>query len=76
MNNSSDQVRQLRRWLLVMFLVAAVLAMLWRQVPPSASDYDRSVAVDCDESISILLDETTSGCTQSSTLLTSPPGKH
>ena len=36
MNDGSNQIRQLRRWLLLMFLLAVILAMLWRQVPAPA----------------------------------------
>jgi len=37
MNDGSNQIRQLRRWLLLMFLLAVILATLWRQVPTPAS---------------------------------------
>lgn len=47
MNDGSDQIRQLRRWLLLMFLLAVILAMLWRQVPTPASACEEKAATDC-----------------------------
>ena len=73
MNNSNDQVIQLRRWLLVMFLLAAVLAMLWRQVPPPASGYVENAATGCHDSQ--FLKETPSACTSPALLPASMPEK-
>ena len=47
MNDGSNQIRQLRRWLLLLFLLAVILAMLWRQVPTPASACEGTAATNC-----------------------------
>ncbi|MCY4366548.1 MAG: hypothetical protein OXE17_10055 [Chloroflexi bacterium] len=73
MNNSTDQITQLRRWLLLMFLLAAVLAMLWRQVPPASSAFIENAATGCHDSQ--MLEEAPSACTSPALLPASMPEK-
>ena len=61
MDNGKREFEWLRRWLLVLVLVAGALALLLRQVPPQAQAYD---------------DYPDSGCNDSTVFEGDTPGGH
>lgn len=50
MDNGKREFEWLRRWLLVLVLVAGALALLLRQVPPQAQAYDYYLDSGCNDS--------------------------